>query len=149
MVALARWPTAAAVAVATAAAVVLASAWNRWRWRRLLLAETERQQALLPPAGASLEPGANPVVPEQEQSVHMVQDGKVLLHGAVCLARNTMTQYAVNPHSVIDERVVIAMVGLPARGKSYLSKAIVRCATRHSHTAPCFTRRLCTLSPYR
>lgn len=32
---------------------------------------------------------------------------------------------AVNPMSVIEERVVIAMVGLPARGKSYISKAIV------------------------
>ena len=33
--------------------------------------------------------------------------------------------YAVNPMSRIPERVVIAMVGLPARGKSYTSKAIV------------------------
>jgi 6-phosphofructo-2-kinase len=37
--------------------------------------------------------------------------------------------YAVNPMSVIDERVVIAMVGLPARGKSYISKAIVHYLT--------------------
>jgi hypothetical protein len=83
------------------------------------------------PVEALPDPAANAVVPKPEKkSVQMFQDGKV--HGAVCLARNTMTQYAVNPHSVIDERVVMAMVGLPARGKSYLSKAIVRCATRHS-----------------
>lgn len=34
--------------------------------------------------------------------------------------------FASNPHDVITERVVIAMVGLPARGKSYISKAIIR-----------------------
>ena len=34
--------------------------------------------------------------------------------------------YTTNPHSVVSDRVVIAMVGLPARGKSYISKAIVR-----------------------
>ena len=32
---------------------------------------------------------------------------------------------AVNPMSVIGDRIVIAMVGLPARGKSYISRAIV------------------------
>lgn len=31
-----------------------------------------------------------------------------------------------NPFDVFLERVIIVMVGLPARGKSYLSKAIVR-----------------------
>lgn len=31
-----------------------------------------------------------------------------------------------NSYTVFQERVVIAMVGLPARGKSYISKAIVR-----------------------
>lgn len=36
------------------------------------------------------------------------------------------SQRATNPFDVFEERVVIAMVGLPARGKSYLSKAIVR-----------------------
>jgi hypothetical protein len=133
MATVSRWPTAAAVAAATAAALVLASAWNRWRWRRLL-AWTERQQALLPPLEAPPEPSANALVPRQQKNARNVHDGKVPLHGAVCLARTTMTQYAVNPHSVIDERVVIAMVGLPARGKSYLSKAIVRCATRGTAT---------------
>jgi len=34
--------------------------------------------------------------------------------------------YTTNPHAVLSDRVVIAMVGLPARGKSYISKAIVR-----------------------
>lgn len=34
--------------------------------------------------------------------------------------------FATNPHAVLSDRVVIAMVGLPARGKSYISKAIVR-----------------------
>ena len=34
--------------------------------------------------------------------------------------------YTTAVADVIDERVVIAMVGLPARGKSYISKAIVR-----------------------
>ena len=44
---------------------------------------------------------------------------------------------AINPMSVIGERVVIAMVGLPARGKSYTSRAIVHfftflgCPVRH------------------
>lgn len=33
---------------------------------------------------------------------------------------------STNPHDVLSDRVVIAMVGLPARGKSYISKAIVR-----------------------
>jgi len=31
-----------------------------------------------------------------------------------------------NPYNVYQERVVLAMVGLPARGKSFISKAIVR-----------------------
>lgn len=34
--------------------------------------------------------------------------------------------YAMNPFSVMQERVVIAMVGLPARGKSYISQSVVR-----------------------
>lgn len=34
--------------------------------------------------------------------------------------------YSTNPLSILDERVVLAMVGLPARGKSYISKAIIR-----------------------
>lgn len=36
------------------------------------------------------------------------------------------SKYAVNPMSVVEERVVIAMVGLPARGKSYTSKVIIK-----------------------
>jgi 6-phosphofructo-2-kinase len=36
------------------------------------------------------------------------------------------SQFAVNPTRVIQDRVVVAMVGLPARGKSYISKAVVR-----------------------
>ena len=34
--------------------------------------------------------------------------------------------FTTNPHNIVSDRVVIAMVGLPARGKSYISKAIVR-----------------------
>jgi 6-phosphofructo-2-kinase len=34
--------------------------------------------------------------------------------------------YTTNSHTVLTDRVLIAMVGLPARGKSYISKAIVR-----------------------
>ena len=34
--------------------------------------------------------------------------------------------FTTNPHTIMSDRVVIAMVGLPARGKSYISKAIVR-----------------------
>ena len=42
-----------------------------------------------------------------------------------------------NPNNVFQERVVVAMVGLPARGKSYLSKTLVSCAARHAgyHTS--------------
>ena len=43
----------------------------------------------------------------------------------ILLPRVEASPYAINPMSVIGERVVIAMVGLPARGKSYTSKAIV------------------------
>ena len=64
--------------------------------------------------------------PSFESLRHLPREGRALLAGAVCLARSAVTQYAVNPTSVIEERVVIAMVGLPARGKSYLSKSIVR-----------------------
>ena len=34
--------------------------------------------------------------------------------------------FTTNPHNIMSDRIVIAMVGLPARGKSYISKAIVR-----------------------
>jgi adenylate kinase family enzyme len=34
--------------------------------------------------------------------------------------------YTTRISDVVDERIVIAMVGLPARGKSYMSKAIMR-----------------------
>ncbi|CAE8590687.1 unnamed protein product [Polarella glacialis] len=37
--------------------------------------------------------------------------------------------YSMNPMHVVREPVVIAMVGLPARGKSYMSKAIIRYLT--------------------
>ena len=37
-----------------------------------------------------------------------------------------VTVNTANPFDVFSERIIIAMVGLPARGKSYLSKAIVR-----------------------
>ena len=33
--------------------------------------------------------------------------------------------FTTNPHEIMTDRVVIAMVGLPARGKSYISKAII------------------------
>uniref|UniRef100_A0A7S4B9A0 6-phosphofructo-2-kinase domain-containing protein n=1 Tax=Chrysotila carterae TaxID=13221 RepID=A0A7S4B9A0_CHRCT len=42
------------------------------------------------------------------------------------LSRSGSAFYAVNPINVVRDRVVIAMVGLPARGKSYMSKAIIR-----------------------
>jgi 6-phosphofructo-2-kinase len=42
------------------------------------------------------------------------------------LNRDTEQLYAMNPFSVMQERVVIAMVGLPARGKSYISQSVVR-----------------------
>lgn len=41
-------------------------------------------------------------------------------------SRSKTQMYSINPHTVIDDRIVVAMVGLPARGKSYISKAIVR-----------------------
>ena len=34
--------------------------------------------------------------------------------------------FTTNPHNIVSDRVVIAMVGLPARGKSYISQALVR-----------------------
>ena len=100
-------PTAVAVIC-----LVLASAWNRWRWRL-----TTRQ---------AMRPRQRSRRPSFESLRHLPREGRALLEGAVCLARSAVTQYAVNPTSVIEERVVIAMVGLPARGKSYLSKSIVR-----------------------
>jgi len=41
-------------------------------------------------------------------------------------ARCGVGMFTQSVYSVFQERVVIAMVGLPARGKSYISKAIVR-----------------------
>lgn len=40
--------------------------------------------------------------------------------------RSLASMYTINPHTVMTDTVVLAMVGLPARGKSYISKAIVR-----------------------
>lgn len=47
------------------------------------------------------------------------------LQSPILLPTVKASPYAINPMSVIGERVVIAMVGLPARGKSYTSRAIV------------------------
>jgi len=47
------------------------------------------------------------------------------LQSPILLPTVKASPLAINPMSVIGERVVIAMVGLPARGKSYTSRAIV------------------------
>ena len=47
------------------------------------------------------------------------------LQSPILLPTVESSPLAINPMSVIGERVVIAMVGLPARGKSYTSRAIV------------------------
>ena len=40
--------------------------------------------------------------------------------------RDRRSQYTIQIADVVTEHVVIALVGLPARGKSYISKAVVR-----------------------
>ena len=51
-----------------------------------------------------------------------------VMNAANVLRRSMMAalvpSYTMNPHNVLSDRVIIAMVGLPARGKSYISKAI-------------------------
>jgi len=118
----------AVAAVSAAAALVLASAWNRWRWRLLLRSASADQLAAQQQHPHDGDAAVDTLAKlARQKSGQLVQEGKMLLYGAVCLAqRNSATQYAVNPTSVIHERVVIAMVGVPARGKSYLSKSIVR-----------------------
>ena len=54
---------------------------------------------------------------------HITQE---LTLGQRAMTRASSQTYAVNPLAATSEHVVIAMVGLPARGKSYMSKAIVR-----------------------
>ena len=56
--------------------------------------------------------------------------GKIALSASrmAAMSRNsTAPVFAENPHTVIQDRVVIAMVGLPARGKSYISKVSKWC----------------------
>ncbi|CAJ1336243.1 unnamed protein product [Effrenium voratum] len=40
--------------------------------------------------------------------------------------RRVSGKFSMNENKIVEQKVVIAMVGLPARGKSYISKAIVR-----------------------
>lgn len=42
------------------------------------------------------------------------------------MTRRSSSMFSMNEHSVVKDKLVIVMVGLPARGKSYISKALLR-----------------------
>ena len=90
-------------------------------------------------SASSLSPKTSPTTPRRSTADVLASIGSStgqMLSSAVAWTgmfgrRNRSTsvcepRFTTNPYSVFSDRVVIAMVGLPARGKSYISKAMVR-----------------------
>ncbi|CAE7387375.1 unnamed protein product [Symbiodinium sp. CCMP2456] len=86
--------------------------------RQLTMAsEKLRPDALLHPFRAQqLDVTHEPPVSPQPDSPRHPREFKRRISG----------KFSMNENKVLEQKVVLAMVGLPARGKSYISKAIVR-----------------------
>ncbi|CAK9027396.1 unnamed protein product [Durusdinium trenchii] len=78
---------------------------------------------------------AAPALPARAQTAPLdaaaEQAAEAVLEAAVSAQprsfhRRVSGKFTMNENKVVEQKVVLAMVGLPARGKSYISKAIVR-----------------------
>mmetsp|Transcript_58609 Transcript_58609/g.165419 ORF Transcript_58609/g.165419 Transcript_58609/m.165419 type:complete len:524 (-) Transcript_58609:59-1630(-) len=67
-----------------------------------------------------------PFLPMDEFLADAVKFVRSNEHRGNNFGRRASSYYTMNPHTGMNDHVVIAMVGLPARGKSYISKAVVR-----------------------
>jgi 6-phosphofructo-2-kinase len=88
-------------------------------WRRLRRAAAPASRVLAPrKTGSAVSSPEPPQLPSSRSSEHWSK--------ALSRATHKRAVYSRSESAELSERVVVAMVGLPARGKSYISKALIR-----------------------
>ena len=94
--------------------------------RELFAQRRAATMSSLPSQFSSAKPGGNGLRLGDEAIYPEVSALNLRSQSRTLQRRRSTSVYSTNPHDILTSRVVLAMVGLPARGKSYLSKAIFR-----------------------